>query len=131
MVNMTSMKNMPAIPDLFYRSEWKGWDDFLGTQYPYDWELVEILKFNYNGLGDAIANCDGRVTYMHQVDLNAILFGSQYGGTHYDTVVSSGRFILKRSAISKAAEEVVSAKPKPKPKRKSSKNVRAKKTKKV
>lgn len=130
MINMKEVpKNMPAIPDLFWRSEWKGWDDFLGTPHPYDWEIVEILKFNYNGLGDAIANCDGRITYLHQVDLNAILFGSQYGGSHYDTVVSSGRFILQRSANSKAANEVLP--PKRKPKRKSSKNVRAKKSKKL
>ena len=89
-------QDIPAIPDLFYRTEWKGWDDFLGNTTPYGWEVVEILKFNYNGLGDAIANCDGRTTYIHMVDLNAILFGSQFGGQHYETVVNSGRFIMRK-----------------------------------
>ena len=57
MINMAKkvvddISRLPAVPDLFYRTEWKGWDDFLGTMYPYDWEIVEIIKFNYNGLGD-------------------------------------------------------------------------------
>lgn len=95
-MNNMEPKDIPAMPDLFYRTEWKGWDNFLGNATPYDWEVVEILKFNYNGMGDAIANCDGRTTYMHMVDLNAILFGSQYGGQHYETVVNSGRFIMRK-----------------------------------
>jgi hypothetical protein len=110
-------KMMPAIPDLFYRSEWRGWS-----------ELIEIIKFNYNGLGDAIALCDGRTTYIHLTDLNEILFGSQYGGWHYDTVsVDDGRFVL---TLSQNVRDEMNAAEKPKKKtRKSSKNVRKKKTK--
>ena len=121
-------KMIPAIPDLFYRSEWRGWSDFLGSKYPYGWELIEIIKFNYNGLGDAIALCDGRTTYIHLTDLNEILFGSQYGGWHYDTVaVDDGRFVL---TLSQNARDKMNAAEKPKKKtRKSSKNVRKKKTK--
>jgi len=126
---MATMKNMPAIPDLFYRSEWKGWDDFLNTMYPYDWELIEIIKFNYNGLGDAIALCDGQTTYMHLTDLNAILFGSQQGGIHYDAVATQGSRIILRRSIQARESPVVSSKAKPKAKKtkKSSKNVRKKK----
>ena len=128
---MEDMKNMPAVPDLFYRTEWKGWDDFLNTQYPYDWEVIEIIKYNYNGLGDAIALCDGRLTYMHLADLNTILFGNQHGGSHYDVVTAGpgSGIILKQS---KAAKESVVTAPAPKPRKtkKSSKNVRKKKTKK-
>ena len=136
MINMEDIKDMPAIPDLFYRSEWKGWNDFLNTQYPYDWEKVEIIKYNYNGVGDAIALCDGRLTYVHLADLNLMLFGDQYGSVHFD-VVSSGPgsgLILKQSR--QARESIVSApapepKPKPKPKRKrKTKNVQKTKNKK-
>jgi hypothetical protein len=95
-MNNMKFKDMPAIPDLFYRTEWKGWDDFLGNTTPYGWEIVEILKFNYNGMGDAIANCDGRTTYMHMIDLNTILFGNQYGSRQYKTIVNSGRFIMRK-----------------------------------
>lgn len=95
MVNMKK-QNMPRIPDLFYRNEWKGWGDFLKSVYPYDWEIVEILKFNYNGMGDAVANCDGRTTYIHMIDLNEMLFGNQFGGQHYETIVNSNRFIMKK-----------------------------------
>ena len=123
---VNDMSKMPAIPDLFYRSEWKGWDDFLGTMYPYDWEIVEIIKFNYNGLGDAIAPCDGRTTYVHLVDLNALLFGSHHGGIHYDTVATDGeRVILRRSQSAKDSPIVAPTKKT----KKRSKNVQ-KKTKK-
>jgi len=139
MINMEDMRNMPAIPDLFYRSEWKGWNDFLNTQYPYDWKKIEIIKFNYNGKGDAIALCDDRLTYIHQVDLDLMLFGDQYGSIHFD-VLTSGigtGFILKQSRQSKESIMVsdipktkTKPKPKPKPKRKSSKNVQKTKNKK-
>ena len=124
------MKDMPAVPDLFYRTEWKGWDDFLNTQYPYDWEVVEIIKFNYDDLGSALALCDGRMTYIHLVDLNNILFGNQYGNIHYDTVaVTKDRIVLRQSV--QAKESLVTApKPKPKKTKKSTKNVRKKKIKK-
>ncbi len=86
-----------AMPDLFFGNEWEGWGDFLGSMFPYDWEVIEILKFNYNGQGDAIANCDGETKYVHLADLNTILFGDQYGIKHYDVyVVTSGSFILKK-----------------------------------
>ena len=130
------MKNMPAIPDLFYRTEWKGWDDFLNTMYPYDWELIEIINFNYNGLGDAIALCDGRTTYMHLADLNAILFGSQHGSVHYDVIATDrDRVVLRRSKQSKESpvtNKKVAPKKKAKVKaksKKSSKNVRKQKRK--
>ena len=132
MINMEDMRNMPAIPDLFYRTQWKGWNDFLNTQYPYDWEKIEIIKYNYNGVGDAIALCDGRLTYIHLADLNLILFGDQYGSIHFD-VVSSGPgsgLILKQSR--QARESIVSTsepKQKPNPKRKK-KNVQKTKNKK-
>tara|TARA_B110000438_G_scaffold178074_1_gene170184 strand:+ start:307 stop:690 length:384 start_codon:yes stop_codon:yes gene_type:complete len=127
---MKDMKDMPAIPDLFYRAEWKGWDDFLNTQYPYDWELVEIIKFNYDGLGGAIALCDGRTTYIHSTDLNNILFGNQYGNVHYDTVaIDDNRIVLRQSEQAKKSL-VTAPKTKPKKTKKSSKNVRKKKTKK-
>ena len=131
MINMEDMKNMPAIPDLFYRSEWKGWNDFLNTQYPYDWEKIEIIKFNYNGKGDAIALCDNRLTYVHQVDLDLILFGDQYGSEHFDILTSGAGtgLILKQSKQSKESimvSEVPKAKPKPKTKKKSNKNVQKK-----
>ncbi|MDB4342160.1 hypothetical protein N9998_00280 [Nitrosopumilus sp.] len=130
MINMKDMKDMPAIPDLFYRAEWKGWDDFLNTQYPYDWELVEIIKFNYDGLGGAIALCDGRTTYIHSIDLNNILFGNQYGSVHYDTVaIDDNRIVLRQSEQAKKSL-VTAPKTKPKKTKKSSKNVRKKKTKK-
>lgn len=130
MINMKDMKDMPAIPDLFYRAEWKGWDDFLNTQYPYDWELVEIIKFNYDGLGGAIALCDGRTTYIHSTDLNNILFGNQYGNVHYDTVaIDDNRIVLRQSEQAKKSL-VTAPKTKPKKTKKSSKNVRKKKTKK-
>ena len=130
MINMKDMKDMPAIPDLFYRAEWKGWDDFLTTQYPYDWELVEIIKFNYDGLGGAIALCDGRTTYIHSTDLNNILFGNQYGNVHYDTVaIDDNRIVLRQSEQAKKSL-VTAPKTKPKKTKKSSKNVRKKKTKK-
>jgi len=128
MINMAKkvvddISKMPAVPDLFYRSEWKGWDEFLGTMYPYDWEIIEIIKFNYNGLGDAIALCDGRTTFVHITDLNTILFGSHHGGIHYDTVATDGeRIILRRSQSAKDSPVVA---PKKKTK-KSSKNVRSK-----
>jgi hypothetical protein len=134
MINMAKkttddISRMPAVPDLFYRSQWKGWDDFLGTMYPYDWEIVEIIKFNYNGLGDAIALCDGRTTYVHLVDLNALLFGSQHGGSHYDTVATEGdRIIMRKSSFARNSP-VVAEKPKKKTKRKT-KNVRKTKNKK-
>ena len=129
MINMAKkevndMSKMPAIPDLFYRSEWKGWDDLsLGTMYPYDWEIIEIIKFNYNGLGDAIALCDGRTTFVHITDLNTILFGSHHGGIHYDTVATDGeRVILRRSQSAKDSPVVASTKKT----KKRSKNVRKK-----
>jgi hypothetical protein len=126
MINMTKkviddISKMPAVPDLFYRSEWKGWDDFLGTMYPYDWEIIEIIRFNYNGLGDAIALCDGRTTFVHITDLNAILFGSQHGGVHYDVVATDGERIILRQSSSAKESPVVAPSPK---KKKSSKNVR-------
>jgi len=130
MVNMVrkevdDISKMPAIPDLFYRSQWKGWDDFLGTMYPYDWEIVEIIKFNYNGFGDAIALCDGRTTFVHIVDLNAMLFGSQHGGFHYDTVATDDhRIILRRSKTARESP-IQSTIPKKKTKKRV-KNVRKK-----
>ena len=130
---MKDMKDMPAIPDLFYSTEWKGWDDFLSSQYPYDWELVEIIQFNYNGQGDAIALCDRRTTFVHSVDLNNILFGTQAGASHYDVVATDGdRIILRQSR--EAKESLVTApkaktKAKPKKPKKSSNNVRKRKTK--
>ena len=135
MINMAKkttddISRMPAVPDLFYRSQWKGWDDFLGTMYPYDWEIVEIIKFNYNGLGDAIALCDGRTTYVHPAVLNVILFGDHHGGIHYETVATDGdRVILRRSKFAKESPVVAAVKPKKKTK-KSTKNVRTKKNKK-
>ena len=126
---MKDMKDMPAVPDLFYRTEWKGWDDFLSTQYPYDWELIEIIKFNYDGLGSAMALCDGRMTYIHLVDLNSILFGNQFGNIHYDTVaVDQNRVVLRQSTEAKKSL-ATAPKAKPKKPKKSSNNVRKRKTK--
>ena len=121
---MKDMKDMPAIPDLFYSAEWKGWDDFLSSQYPYDWELVEIIQFNYNGQGDAIALCDRRTTFVHSVDLNNILFGTQAGASHYDVVATDGE--AKESLVTAPKAKT---KAKPKKSKKSSNNVRKRKTK--
>ena len=57
-------KMIPAIPDLFYRSEWRGWSDFLGSKYPYGWELIEIIKFNYpeNGSSNKISGASCIIT---------------------------------------------------------------------
>ena len=131
MINMVSTKDIPAVPDLFYRSQWKGWDDFLNSAYPYDWELIEIIKLNYNGMGDAIALCDRRLTYIHLVDLNVILFGSQHGAIHYETVATDeSRIILRRSNESKTSPVTSVTKPKTSKvkakSKKSSKNVRKK-----
>ena len=126
---MKDMKDMPAVPDLFYRTEWKGWDDFLNTQYPYDWELIEIIKFNYDDLGGAIALCDGRMTYIHLVDLNNILFGNQYGNIHYDTVAVDQNRVVLRQSIEAKKSLVTAPKVKPKKTKKSPKNVRKKKIK--
>ena len=123
------MKDMPAVPDLFYRTEWKGWDDFLNTQYPYDWELIEIVKFNYDGLGGAMALCDGRMTYIHLVDLNNILFGNQYGNIHYDTVAVDQNRVVLRQSIEAKKSLVTAPKVKPKKTKKSPKNVRKRKSK--
>jgi hypothetical protein len=132
MINMATIKDLPAIPDLFYRTEWKGWDTFLNTMYPYDWELIEIINFNYNGLGDAIALCDGRTTFMHLVDLNAVLFGSQHGHVHYDVIATDrDRVVLRRSKQSKESpvtnQNIVTKKKVKAKSKKSSKNVRKKK----
>ena len=90
------------------------------------WEIIEIIKFNYNGLGDAIALCDGRTTFVHITDLNTILFGSHHGGIHYDTVATDGeRVILRRSQSAKDSPIVAPTKKT----KKRSKNVQ-KKTKK-
>ena len=40
---------------------------------PYGFEMIEILAFNYDGSGHALANCDGQLDTIHPGDLVHIL----------------------------------------------------------
>ena len=93
---MTPIEPLPIHPDMFYRKQWKGWGDFLNSANPYEWKTVEILKFNYNGMGDAIADCDGETTFLHQADLDIMMFEEVQGKNHYKTELINGRFVLTK-----------------------------------
>ena len=52
-----------------------------GNDYGYD--IIEILQFNYDGQGNAIAKFDGRLDFLAQTDLDMILFGNDEGYQTY------------------------------------------------
>lgn len=53
----------------------------------YGYELIEIIQFNYNGSGSAIAKLDGELDSIHKNDLPIILFGDPGSGDKYYQLV--------------------------------------------
>lgn len=52
-----------------------------GNSYGFD--LIEIIKFNYDGEGSAIAKEDGELCSIHPNDLDIIMFGDPGSGEKY------------------------------------------------
>lgn len=49
----------------------------------YGFDIIEILKFNYDGEGSAIGKFDGELESIHVNDLEIIMFGDPGSGDKY------------------------------------------------
>lgn len=64
--------------------------------------LVQVLHFNYNGEGDALALLDGELTYFAKEELNFALFGDPYSGTVFYEPLATELAETRDSAVTAA-----------------------------
>lgn len=50
------------------------------------YDLIEIIKFNYDGKGSALVKEDGKLGSLHPNDLNYVMFGNDSGEEYYQLI---------------------------------------------